>query len=266
MRYFKKCGNLEKITNFGYCTQVKDEEELNKIVNEGWGNITFNFGEFEFNWTPKNYHYTYKPSKKETYVCLGFDEENRFNTLLGTTFMHGFDVIFDKENHRLGFVEADCNRGIDINKEINNTNKNDVMEENNVTNEIVTNINKNVAIDIVKENISINEIINKTTITTYIEEINNVVNITNIIENVNETKEIKEQNETKNFDNFMVIMCYTILSIILIIFIILNIILCWDNYSVIQGRKDDEDIDKFVLDNFKYDNNNGPISLFNDSI
>ena len=285
----KKCGNLRKVTNFGYCVQVKDEKELNKIVNEGWGNITFNFGDYEFNWTPKNYHYTYAPSKKDINVCLGFDEDRRTNTLLGTTFMHGFDIIFDKEEHRLGFVEADCNREIANNKKINITNENDmnkeindkinvtngvnndkinVTNEVNVTNEIVTDINKNVAIDIPNDNISINEVINKTTITTtYIKEINNVINITNIINNVSEIKENKVQKNTKNFDNFMVIMCYSILSIILVIFIIFNIILCWDNYSVIQGRKDDEDIDKFVLENFKYDNtSNGPISLFNDSI
>ena len=246
----KKCGNLKKTTNFGYCARVKNEKELNKIIYKGWGNITFTFGDYQFNWTPKNYHYIYKPTERETNVCLGFDEDSRGNTLLGTTFMHGYDIIFDKEKHRIGFVEADCNREIDITKEIKDT------KNSNIT-DIIADIHNNLTLGIVKNNISIEQLKN---ITTYTEEVNDVAHITNIIEN----KEIKLKNETDNkFDNFMVKTSYFILSVIFIMFIIFNILLCWDNYSVIQGRKDDEDIDKFVLENFKYDTSNGPISFFN---
>ena len=241
----KKCGNLQKTTNFGYCVLIKDENELNKIVNEGWGNITFKFDDYEFIWTPKNYYYVYKPSKKEYNVCLGFDEANRGDVLLGTTFMHGFDVIFDKEKDRIGFVEANCNREIDDINEI------DINNDFTQTNEI--SVDKNNIIS----NISINELIN---ISTYIDE--NIENNTIEIDNM----EINIKNEVNNMDNYIVNLCYCILGIIFILFVMFNVILCWDNYIVIQGRKDDEDIDKFVLDNFKYDNNNGPTSLFNDSI
>ena len=239
----KKCGNLKKTTNFGYCALVKDEKELNEIVYEGWGNITFKFDDYEFIWLPKNYYYIYKPSEKEMNVCLGFDEANRGNILLGTTFMHGYDIIFDKDKNRIGFAEANCNRDIDEINANENINNIDINKEITQTNDIINNT-------------STNEFINVSS--TYIDK--NISNNNTI--NINENDEMNN-----NMDNFIVNLCYFILGIIFILFIIFNIILCRDNYNVIQGRKDDEDIDKFVLDNFKYDsNNNGPIVLFNDSI
>ena len=33
--------------------------------------------------------------------------------------MHGHDIIFDRENQRMGFAEADCNRNEDITSDIN---------------------------------------------------------------------------------------------------------------------------------------------------
>ena len=232
----KKCGNLQRTQNFGYCASIKDEKDLYKIIYEGWGNITFKFDDYEFIWMPKNYHYIYKPHENEIYVCLGFDEDKRGNTLLGTTFMHGYDIIFDKEKHRIGFVQADCNRELNASDNNNTDIQNDIND-----------------FDMVNNNINENEIINITTpnVTGYIpgRKYNNQ-NITNIY---------------SNFDDIMIKLCYCIICIILIVFIMFNIILCWDNYSVIQGRKDDEDIDKFVLENFRYDTNNGPITLFNGS-
>ena len=184
----KKCGKLIKTANFGYCAKVKDENELNKIVNEGWGNITFSFGDYQFNWTPKNYHYIYKPSEKEINVCLGFDEDRRQNTLLGTTFMHGYDIIFDRENHKIGFVEADCNRVINFTKEFNITKENNNTKETTKTQRItnttgiINENNNNIAIDIVNNKISIEETINNTE---YIEENHDVINIIYYNYNIN---------------------------------------------------------------------------------
>ena len=62
--------------------------------------------------------------------------------------MHGFDVIFDKEKDRIGFVEANCNREIDDINEI------DINNDFTQTNEI--SVDKNNIIS----NISINELIN----------------------------------------------------------------------------------------------------------
>ena len=242
----KKCGNLKRITNFGYCTAVKTEQDIFKIINEGWGNITFTFDDLEFIWNPKNYYYLYKPKDNEYYLCLGFDEDKRANILLGTTFMHGYDFIFDKEKHKIGIVEADCNRNI--------KNKNIKKENDNKNSDIKNDINVDVANF---DTISDNKLINKsTTIDKGKDDINDIKQeqIKKLIKNSN------------NFDKRIIILCVSIICVTFLLFIIFNIILCYENYTVISTRKDDDDIDKFVLGNFKYDTTTAPISLFNDNI
>ena len=234
----KKCGKLQKIQNFGYCTPIKTEEDINKLVKNGWGNLSFFFDDdVKFIWMPKNYHYIYKSKENEYYVCLGFDEDKRSTVLLGTTFMHGFDFIFDKEQHRIGMVEANCTRK---------------KEENKINND--TDINNEINID----NFDTDEISNN---------INNIINSSN---NISESEINNKKkfiiNEEYSLDNSIIKICYCVICATFILFVIFNIILCRDNYNVIQQRKDDEDIDKFVMENYRHDINNGPISLFNDNI
>lgn len=242
----KKCGNLKRITNFGYCTAVKTEQDIFKIINEGWGNITFTFDDLEFIWNPKNYYYLYKPKDNEYYLCLGFDEDKRANILLGTTFMHGYDFIFDKEKHKIGIVEADCNRNI--------KNKNMKKENDNKNSEIKNDINVDFANF---DTISDNKLINKST------------SIDKGNDNINDIKQEQIKKLIKNSNNFdkrIIILCVSVICVTFLLFIIFNIILCYENYTVISTRKDDDDIDKFVLGNFKYDTTTAPISLFNDNI
>ena len=113
MRYYlkicKKCGNLRRLPNYGYCAEFKDERELNEIVNE-WKNIIIGLDGYDFIWEPHNFYLIYDHDEENgANVCLGFEESVRNNILLGTTFMHNYDIIFDKEKERIGFVQADCN-------------------------------------------------------------------------------------------------------------------------------------------------------------
>ena len=153
--------------------------------------------------------------------------------------MHGFDFIFDKEQNRIGMVEANCTR----NKEENNINNdNDINNEINVDNFDSDEISNNISnISDRSNNISRSKI------------------------NYNKKKFIIN-NEEYSFDNSMIKICYYVICATFILFVIFNIILCKDNYNVIQQRKDDEDIDKFVMENYRHDINIGPISLFNDNI
>ena len=263
----KKCGKLQKFKNFGYCTPIDTDEDIAQLVENGWGNLTFTFGEnATFVWMPKHYHYIYRAKENDKfYLCLGFDEENRSTILLGTTFMHGCDFIFDNEKKRLGMIEANCNRKNEDEEndkdennhnEKNNSNINDIINIDNFeTEEINNNISNNISniiSNIKNNNISNNELI-----------LNKSMN--NISENdMNENQ--LEINDKNNFDNLMIKICFYIICFVFILFIIFNIILCRDNYIAIQSRKDEEDIDKFVLDNSRYDINIGPTSLFNDNI
>ena len=278
----KKCGNLRKIENFGYCTEVKDEDEMYEIITKGWGNITLKFDDYVFNWTPQNYYYIYRPKKYDLNVCLGFEEEYRSNVLLGTNFMHGYDIIFDKEQQRIGFVQADCHREIKHEEENENNNNDTDINNGLIINTIDDDKNNNLNSDHNNNNeTSINNVFisntinNSIMINNEVQKTNNnisnndVTNIEKVNDNENMTdinKNLKLIDESNGLDNFMVKLCSSIIFIVIIIFIIFNIILCCENYHAIQGRKDDDDIDKYVMDNFRYDSSNGPISLFNDNI
>lgn len=42
---------------------------------------------------------------------MGFNSYKSQNIILGTNFIHGYDIIFNREKQKLGFVPADCSRG-----------------------------------------------------------------------------------------------------------------------------------------------------------
>ena len=133
----KKCGNLKKIKGLGYCTKIKSDDEIDKILKEGWSNITVVFDGKIFIWEPENYYFIYNTEANGLNICLGFDGDKRKNILLGTTFMHGYDIIFDKIHYRMGFVPADCNRILKIEEKENDDEKiNDINKlDNNINQE-----------------------------------------------------------------------------------------------------------------------------------
>ena len=110
----KNCGNLKRLEEYGYCIKVKDEEEMNEIefeIQVKWEDIIFVLDGYKFIWKPENYIFIYEPEEGELNLCLGFEgDDNIENIILGTTFMRGYDIIFDKEEFRIGFVQADCDR------------------------------------------------------------------------------------------------------------------------------------------------------------
>ena len=133
----KKCGNLRRIKDLGYCSKVKFESEIYSIISEGWSDIIVVLGGNEYIWKPENYYFIYNTESNGLNVCLGFEENARNNILLGTTFMHGHDIIFDKDKYRIGFVPADCNRIENGNeKEIDNNIKiNDINNLEKIIND-----------------------------------------------------------------------------------------------------------------------------------
>ena len=208
----KKCGNLRRIKSLGYCAKLNDETEINDIISLGWSNIIFVFDSYEFKWTPENYFFIYNTEANGLNICLGFDGDKRQNVLLGTTFMHGYDIIFDKDKYRMGFVPADCNRNEKIEKkeeddnniiinDINNLDNNNEENKNDTSNKIITNINTEINTDInndikteikIDMNSDINNEINKLVTNKDISEINKIKKDNNIYNNElnNETNKI----------------------------------------------------------------------------
>ena len=105
-----KCGNFTYDHELGYCASFSDRESLFKAIYQHWPNITLRFGKSEYKWKPINYYYYYFNSTVRK-ACLGLNYHSSQYVILGSNFIHGYDIIFDRARKRLGFVPADCSRG-----------------------------------------------------------------------------------------------------------------------------------------------------------
>lgn len=129
LKICKNCGNLRRIEQYGYCAKVKNLEEMNEIAIN-WKDIIIALDGYKFIWKPENYLFVYETEEGELNLCLGFEGEDREKIVLGITFMHGFDIIFDKEKFRIGIVPADCERNKTILEE--EENDNDIIENSDL--------------------------------------------------------------------------------------------------------------------------------------
>lgn len=199
----KKCGNLKRIKGLGYCSKLNNEDEIEEIIRLGWSNITLVFDGYAFIWSPKNYFFLYNTKANGLNICLGFEGDKRQNVLLGTTFMHGYDIIFDKDKHRIGFVPADCNRIEKIQKEEENDaniiiNLNDMNNKNtDYEDNMNTKNNKNLTFINFKNNSNEEKVKNNKTMIDIIpdnNEINKIIISSGVVEN-------NIKNTSFNFDN-----------------------------------------------------------------
>ena len=115
-----KCGENSYDKHLGECFKFKNEDDMNYALDNIFPNFTFNFANnISFIWEPRNYYF----HNSKTSFCLGFVGENSQKFTLGTTFMRGYDFIFDTENSKLGFVkggeEEKKNENIEKNVESN---------------------------------------------------------------------------------------------------------------------------------------------------
>ena len=135
------CGKLVKNRHFGVCAIFSDEDEMMSKIKY-WLNIKINFKEYKYDWRPGNYWVNI--STEHTHrACLGFESTTEDVITLGTTFMHGYDVIFDRKNSKIGFIDVNSNLNLNLNLTsdviLNNNNSNnsyfDYIEENKIKKE-----------------------------------------------------------------------------------------------------------------------------------
>ena len=122
------CGKLIKNRHFGVCAFFNYENEMmTKIKN--WLKITINFNKYNYEWDPTNYWVNI--TTEHTFrACLGFESTKEKVITLGTTFMHGYDVIFNRDKNKIGFVKVDPNQEFIFNNSIH-----DFKEEEMVDND-----------------------------------------------------------------------------------------------------------------------------------
>lgn len=103
------CGEYFTHKELDLCFRFNSTEELNYIVNNIWPNITFIINDYKYVWKPSQYLFNFIENEK-IIGCFGLikDRANIFN--LGASWMIGHDIIFNNENNKIGFAEADCNQ------------------------------------------------------------------------------------------------------------------------------------------------------------
>jgi hypothetical protein len=101
-----KCGEMEYVENYGYCADFYNRKSLLNAI-EYWPSISLRFKDFNYIWRPIDYYYSYNKGKVIK-ACIGFKSHQSDKVILGINFMHGNDVIFNREKQLLGIVRADC--------------------------------------------------------------------------------------------------------------------------------------------------------------
>lgn len=182
---------------YGYCRIFNSKKEEN-LIYEKYPNIIINFDGFNFEWESHSYIISYE-IKEQNIVksCFGLkelfennnDEFDNNKVILGSNFMIEHEIIFDKTNQKIGFINSNCQQiefNNDFNKQKDDMKNETLITENSTFNTDEININSN---DISKTDENINEtIINElyndtsisnTTLESTIYEIND--NLSNIV-------------------------------------------------------------------------------------
>ena len=110
------CGKYEYHNDYGHCFYFKTMDELNYAVNNYWPTIHFYLTDYDYIWRPQYYVFNISTSKKPG-ACTGINKSAGTKITLGSSWIIGHDVIFDRKKKLLGFAEANCG----VNEEINKT-------------------------------------------------------------------------------------------------------------------------------------------------
>ena len=221
-----ECGEIVRSEGYGVCANFKSEKDLNNAIYFSWPSINISFNNYSFIWEPKNYYMNFT-SRNKIRACLGFETDEKIkNIILGTNFMHGYDIIFDKENNKIGFVEAVCSRK--TSEKINRINNKIKIEEERKNREIIEK-QKNLKIleKIKKEE---EEKRRKKNIDLDHDKIHNNNKINN------KTSNREKENKLVNYWNRIYLLFFGIF-IIFIVFIIINYVHCNNNMNL-QEIKD----------------------------
>ena len=105
----KRCGQYFIHKELGSCYKFNSSKELYYVVNNIWPNITFLINDYDYVWKPSQY--LFKFIENENIIgCFGFIKNSANIINLGASWMIGHDIIFDNQNNKIGFTEADCNQ------------------------------------------------------------------------------------------------------------------------------------------------------------
>ena len=143
---FKKsnsCGKYVYHSDFGHCFYFDNIKNLNNAVNNYWPIIHFYLDGYDYKWRPENYVFNIS-TKNRAGACMGINKQYGTKITLGSNWIIGHDVVFDRKNRLIGFAEAECfqnkminySNGLELKEEIIKKIKNGTLSLNNILNEI----------------------------------------------------------------------------------------------------------------------------------
>ena len=134
----KGCGKYQYDKDFGPCFSFENTIKLENAIYHFWPNISFIFNDYIYKWTPDEYVFN-DTNKDKVRGCMGFNLGGGRRFTLGSTWMIGHEIIFDRKNNKIGIAEANCDKN-------NNKSMNYIGIENGYTDEMIDNNYKNVSL------------------------------------------------------------------------------------------------------------------------
>ena len=113
-----ECGKYDYDNDYGPCFLFDSLNKIDEAINKYWPNIIFILENYHYKWTPSQYLFN-DTNKKKIRGCMGFNRGGGSRFTMGSTWMIGHEIIFDRKNNRIGIVEANCDKNNKTNKSMN---------------------------------------------------------------------------------------------------------------------------------------------------
>lgn len=104
-------GDIYTKNNLGLCFKLRKNINTVQFL-ESMPTLTFTFDEnVTYDWKPQNYIYNNTNVDKKDNIlnyCIGIYHLKKGEIILGSTWMHNHDIVFDLQDNRVGFAESNC--------------------------------------------------------------------------------------------------------------------------------------------------------------
>ena len=147
------CGKYKYHSDFGHCFYFDSIDKLNYAINNYWPIINFYLDGYDYKWRPQNYVFNIT-SKNTIGACMGINKSFGTKITLGSSWIIGHDIIFDREHNLLGLAEAECfqnknlnfSNGLELKDDINNIIKNQTLSKDKDINKYISKITNKINI------------------------------------------------------------------------------------------------------------------------
>ena len=142
------CGKYAYHSDFGHCFYFQTFEDLDYAIYNYWPIIHFNLDGYDYKWRGENYVFNIS-TKNRPGACMGINKSYGTKITLGSSWIIGHDIIFDRDNHLIGIAEAECYQ----NKHLNISNGLELKDE---IIDVINNGTLNVSNNLLKNNKDVN--------------------------------------------------------------------------------------------------------------